>query len=303
MYVIAGATGRVGGAAARRLLEDGAEVRVLVRTQDAARVWEARGAEARVLDLGDRSALADACRGAEGLFVLLPFDLTADDLDVHADALDVHADALVASVAGAVDDAGVAHVVMLSSGGADLEAGTGPIAGLHRLERALRSATTLTALRSGHFQEKVADVLGPASTDGVYPVLASSADRPLPMGATADVGRVAAELLLAPGRTSEVVDVLGPEHTEREVAGCLGGLLGRELHVAVVPAEGWEATLAGAGFPAHVAASLAELYRADEDGLLAPRGDRTIRVTTPLEATLARVLAEAGTAAGVGARR
>ena len=81
MYVIAGATGRVGGAAARRLLEDGAEVRVLVRTQDAARVWEARGAEARVLDLGDRSALADACRGAEGLFVLLPFDLTADDLD------------------------------------------------------------------------------------------------------------------------------------------------------------------------------------------------------------------------------
>lgn len=289
MYVIAGATGRVGGAAARRLLEDGAEVRVLVRDPRAAERWGALGADARVLDLRDRATLTEACRGAAGLFVLLPFDLTAEDLDSHAAAL-------TTSIAGAVDDAGVSRVVMLSSGGADLASGTGPVAGLYRLEEALRTTTTLTALRPGHFQEKVTDLLGPVMAEGVYPVLAGTADRPLPMGATADVGRVAAEALRAPAGTGEVIDVLGPERTEREVAGLLGELLGRELHVAVVPAEAWEATLTATGLPGHAASSLAELYRADEAGMLAPRGDRTVRVTTPLEVTLARVLAEAGIA-------
>ena len=68
----------------------------------------------------------------DGLFVLLPFDFTVDDLDAYADAV-------TTSVAGAVADSGIPHVVMLSSGGADLPDGTGPIAGMHRMEQALRA--------------------------------------------------------------------------------------------------------------------------------------------------------------------
>ncbi len=56
---------------------------------------------------------------ATGLFVLLPFDLTVDDLDAYAAAV-------TAFVAGAVADSGIPHVVMLSSGGADLPDGTAP---------------------------------------------------------------------------------------------------------------------------------------------------------------------------------
>ncbi|MGC5628470.1 NAD(P)H-binding protein [Georgenia sp. Z1344] len=279
MYAVAGATGRVGGAAARRLLDEGEEVRVLVRRDADAERWRDAGADARVVDLADRAGLTDALRGAEAMFALLPFDLTADDLDAHADRL-------TASIAGAVEDAGVPRVVLLSSGGADLGAGTGPVDGLHRLEEALRGVSVLTAMRSGHFQEKVTDVLEVARTEGVYPVLAPSADEPLPLGATADVGAVAAQLIREQGGASEVVDVLGPEVTEAEVAGHLGRALGRELHVVVVPEEAWAGTLAGAGFDAHVAESLAELYLADARGLLAPRGDRTVRVTTPVEETI-----------------
>ncbi|MGO1562758.1 MAG: NAD(P)H-binding protein [Actinomycetaceae bacterium] len=286
MYVVAGAAGRVGGAAAARLLEDGAPVRVLARRSADAEQWSARGAQTRVLDLADRPALADALRGASAMFALLPFDLGADDLDTHADTL-------VASIAGAVGDAGVEQVVMLSSGGADLAGGTGPIAGLHRLEEALRRVTVLTAVRSGHFQEKVADVLAPARTDGVYPVLASSADVPLAMGATADLGVGVADLLRAPATRSEVVDVPGPTYPEREAPGHLGRALGRDLHVAVMPEPAWARSLEEAGLPAHAAVSVAELYRADERGLLAPRGERTIHVTTPVEATLARLVAGA----------
>ncbi len=285
MYAIAGATGRVGSTVAESLLAAGAEVRVLVRRRNDAERWKALGAEARVVTLDDQAGLADALAGTSGFFVLLPFDLTADDLDAYADEL-------IASIAGAVADARVPHVVMLSAGGADLADGTGPITGLHRLEQALlATGTTVTALRSGHFQEKVADVVDVARDAGVYPVFAASAEIPLPMVATADLGAVAAQALQSPPLSSETVDVVGPAYSERVVAELLGEALGRELQVETVPEEAWAAALVDVGFRPHVAESLAELYRADEHGLLAPRGDRSVRVTTPIGVTIERILA------------
>lgn len=283
MHVIAGATGRVGSAVARTLLAAGEPVRVLVRRDADAAAWQARGAEARIAPLDDPAALAGALDGADGFFVLLPFDLTAADLDAHADAL-------TASIAQAVAASRVPHVVMLSSGGADIPAGTGPIVGLHRLEHALHATgTTVTALRSGHFQEKIADVIGAART-GIYPVVAASADVPHPMAATADIGAVAAAALRTPPARSEAIDVLGPAYTEREAAGILGAALGRDLEVVTIPEDGWVDALAESGLPPHVAAALAELARADERGLLAPRGDRTVTVTTGIDRTIAGLL-------------
>ncbi|WP_226344134.1 NAD(P)H-binding protein [Agilicoccus flavus] len=285
MYVVAGATGRVGSVVATRLLEAGADVGVLVRRPQDAASWEARGARAHRVDLEDRAALSGVLAGCAGFFVLLPFDLTVDDLDAHADTL-------IASIAGAVGDQRVPHVVMLSSGGADLTDGTGPITWLHRLERALlRTGTTLTALRPGHFQEKVGDVVDAARGAGVYPVFAASADVPLPLVATRDIGVAAAAALLSPPAASEAVDVLGPAYTERAVAALLADALGRELLVEPLPEEAWVGALQEAGFAGHVARSLAELYRADEHGLLAPRGDRRVDASTPMETTLERLVA------------
>lgn len=286
MYVVAGATGRVGSVTAGDLLAAGAPVRALVRRSSDAEAWRARGAEAYELVLSDRAALGEALRGATGLFVLLPFDLTVDDLDEHADTL-------IVAIAGAVLDQRVPHVVMLSSGGADLADGTGPISGLHRLEQALlATGTTLTALRSGHFQEKVADVIGAARGAGVFPLCAGSADLPIPMIATRDIGVMAARALLSPPATSEVVDISGPSYSEREVAAKLGTALGRNLHVVMLPEEDWAGAMIDAGFRPHIAESLAELYRADEQGLLAPRGDRSLRATTRIEETITQLLTD-----------
>lgn len=284
MYVVAGATGRVGSATARHLLAEGAEVRVLVRDETRAEQWTRQGAEARVVDLGDRAALGDAITGCDGLFVLLPFDLTVDDLDAYADAV-------TASVAGAVADSGIPHVVMLSAGGADLPEGTGLITGLHRMEQALRTTgAVVTALRSGHFQEKVGDLIE-AARAGVYPVFAASADVGVPMVATRDLGATAAAALLSPDAASASIDVRGPVYSEREVAAVLGAALGRELEVVVLPEDAWAPALVDAGFRPHAAEGIAELYRADGRGLLAPRGDRAIDVTTPIEDTIAGLIA------------
>ena len=290
MFVIAGATGRVGSATAHTLIDAGAEVRVLVRREADAAPWRQAGAETATVDLTDRAGLTAALTGAAGFFALLPFDLGAADVDAHAELL---SDA----IAGAVAEAGVPHVVMLSSGGADLAAGTGPITGLHRLERALgETGTTLTALRSGHFQEKVSDVIDLARETGTYPVFAPTAEVPVPMVATRDLGAVAARALLAPPPSSEAVDIIGPSRTESDVAEVLGRALGRALTVEIVPEPAWAPALTAAGFAPHVADSLAELYRADAAGLLAPRGDRSITVTTTVEETIAGLVGHASDA-------
>ncbi len=285
MFAIAGATGRVGSATAERLIAAGADVRVLVRRPDAAEPWERRGALARIVGLEDRAGLAEALAGARGFFVLLPFDPAVEDAESHTRAL-------IASIAGAVADAGVPHVVMLSSVGADLPEGTGPIVGLHHLENALRATgATVTALRPGHFQEKVGDVLGAVRGQGIYPVFAASADRPHPMVATRDIGEVAAACLQSPPSTSEAVDIVGPSYAEADVAAALGDALGTTLSVVTIPEEGWSPALQEAGLPAHVADTLAEMYRAEESGLLEPRGDRVVRADTPITETISAVLA------------
>ncbi|WP_040165314.1 NmrA family NAD(P)-binding protein [Microbacterium gorillae] len=286
MFVIAGATGRVGSAVARRLLQEGAEVRVLVRRPEDAAPWQERGAEVRQANLSDHDQLRAAVRGSAGFFVLLPFDLRSSDLDAHARSV-------TAAVAGAVSDEAIPAVAMLSSGGADRASGTGPIRGLHEVETALRATgTRLTALRPGHFQEKVTDVITYARASGRYPIFSRFPDRPRPMVATADIGDAAAQALLTPASRSEAVDVHGPEVSELDLAADLGTALGCELMPEVIPEPAWAEVLTATGLSAHAAESVAELYRADDAGLLAPRGDRVIQAQTPALHTIRRLVAD-----------
>lgn len=280
MYTIAGATGHVGSAAAERLLQGGAPVRVIVRDPAKGAPWAARGAEVAVADLGDRAAMAGALEGSDGCFVLLPFDLAVDDFWAHARAQ-------VEAIAGAVEDSGVPHVVALSSVGADLPDGTGPIVTLHHLEEALRgTGAVITAVRSGHFQESVSEVLEPARTAGIFPVFASSADVARSRVATRDIGEVVAATLLERPASSEVIDLEGPQYTDREVAQLLGDSLGKQLEVLTIPREAWVPTMVDAGIPEHPAEVLVGLYDADDRGLLQTKGDRTVHCPTRLETTL-----------------
>ena len=150
----------------------------------------------------------------------------------------------------------------------------------------------MTALRPGHFQEKFGDVLGAVLHEGIFPVFASSADTPLPMVATRDIAEIAVQELLADTQTSEAVDIVGPEYTERQVARSLSVVLGKPLEVVPIPEPGWMKALVEAGFAPHIAESLADLYRADEQKRLGPRGDRSIRVATDIDTTVRHVLAQ-----------
>src|SRR5262245_33801445 len=102
MFVIAGATGKTGRAAAEALLAEGKAVRVVARDGMKAARLHAQGAEVAVADLGDEAGLARALEGAVGAYLLLPDGPPDADRRRTADAM-----------AAAVRRAGVDHVVFL----------------------------------------------------------------------------------------------------------------------------------------------------------------------------------------------
>ena len=90
---------------------------------------ERKGAALRIGDATDGTFLTNAFRDADGVYTLLPPDPQSPDLRKKWNQ---EGEAIVT----AIRDSGVRHVVFLSSIGADLPEGTGPIAGLHAQEEA-----------------------------------------------------------------------------------------------------------------------------------------------------------------------
>jgi uncharacterized protein YbjT (DUF2867 family) len=241
MFAITGITGQVGGVVARTLLARGQHVRAVVRDPRRAEAWAARGAEIAVADIGDPAALARALAGAEGAFLLVPplFDPSPGFPEAQA---------IAASLRSALEQARPGRTVYLSTIGA--QAVQTNLLTQHTLaESALRSLPlSITFLRPGWFIENCAWDVAPARESGVIPSFLQPLDKPVPMVATDDIGRLAAELLLEPQTGSRVVELEGPQRiTPNQIASTFTDLLGRPVRMEVVPHDSWESIFRSQG--------------------------------------------------------
>jgi NAD(P)H dehydrogenase (quinone) len=83
--------------------------------------------------------------------------------------------------------------------------------------------------------------VAPARKRGVIPSFLQPLEKPVPMVATADIGRVAAELLQETWEGHRHVELEGPQRiTPNEVAGTFTDLLGIPVSMEAVPRETWE---------------------------------------------------------------
>lgn len=264
MYVITGVTGHTGKVAAETLLAKGEKVRVVVRSADKGAPWAARGADVAVGDLNDAAAMTAAFAGARGAYVLLPPDMAVVDYEGSRRAM-------IGAIAQAARAAKLPHVVLLSSVGAHLPSGTGPIAALHVAERELAAVTALTAVRAAYFIENFGAVL-PAARDGVLPSFLP-ADLAFDAVATVDIGRTAAQALLdGPGGT-RVIELAGPARiTTNEAAATLARLLGRDVQVQVAPTSAVVPAFTSMGVGATMARLYQEMYEAMIGGRLGWEG-------------------------------
>jgi uncharacterized protein YbjT (DUF2867 family) len=262
MYVIAGVSGRTGGAAARGLLAAGVKVRAIVRDTDKGADWARRGVEIAVGTLRDPEFLARAFTGATGAYALLPGDPSFDD---PAAAVREYADAL----ADAAAKSGLSHLALLSSLAAG-RGGGGALDALGAAEESLREAVPrLTLLRPAFFLENWLPSRA-AAASGLLPAYFSP-DRPLAMVSAHDVGVLAAEALLDPPEGEEVLSLAGPrDYTARDVAAEMAKLLGRRVEVLPVAKAARAAMLSRGGFAPSEAEALVALYDDVEEGRLDP---------------------------------
>lgn len=290
LFAIAGVSGHTGRAAAEALLSSGARVRVIVRDAAKGEAWAARGAEVAIADLGDARALAEALRGVDGAYLLLPPRV--------APGFREYQKATGRSVLAAVEEARPAHVVLLSSVGAQLAEGNGPIAGLHSVEAGLRALNAahpevnVTLLRAGYFMENLQGNLGQLD-QGLLPVF-FPADLGIDMIATHDIGRAGASLLVegppAAG-TARVVELGGPPTSADDVARELSSLLGRTITAQSAPTHIMGQALQGFGLPADVAGAYQEMTEAMVAGIIRfEGGHRRLFGSTTLRTFLQGVL-------------
>jgi uncharacterized protein YbjT (DUF2867 family) len=294
MIAVMGSTGKTGGAVARRLLAAGRRARAIGRSAARLQPLVDLGATPAVGDVTEPGFLASVFEGVEAVYAMIPLDYSQPDPRRQYNRV-------CESIAAALTRARVGRVVFLSSLGAELEAGTGPVAGLHDAEVRLASlGIDVLNLRPGYFYENLYAAIGQVKQRGVNGG-AIDPDAPVTMIATGDIGNAAAEeLLRAEFRGVGVRELLGPrDYTMTEATRILGQAIGKpDLAYVRVPDDAFVDALTQLGFSRGVANALLELSHALSTGRLRSLEGRSPRTTmpTPLE-TFAREWAAAYRAA------
>lgn len=274
MFVILGANGNTGSVVASTLLARGKKVRVVAR--DAAKVegLRSKGAEVVTGDVLDASSMTRAFEGAEGAYLLTPPDNASNDLVGRGRKI-------IDAYLQAIDAAGVRHAALLSSVGAQLPSGTGPIVITHYAETTLVKAkqAKLTFVRAAYFMENILNYAHAMKNDGVLPVFGGGESYPFPMVATRDIGEVAAEALLNPPASTEVVELMGPkEYSFADAASEASQILGREVKPMVLPLDAMVPTMMQFGISQNVAGLYREMTEAFGTGKVGFEGKgRTVR--------------------------
>ena len=223
VFVVAGASGRVGYRVAERLLSAGHEVRVVGRNARTLAPLREQGAQVRVGSFQDHGFFKGVLRGAKAAFVLTPLDIALSDLNAEQRKN-------VESIAAAIRESDVRHVVLLSSWGAEVPERIGGVIACHWFEQLLDEIEDLNAvyLRPVWFMENFLWNIGLIKTAGING-LAITPDVPFPAIATPDIAAVAAEYLEALAFEGRHVRYLnGPrDYTMSEVTRILGASIGR----------------------------------------------------------------------------
>jgi uncharacterized protein YbjT (DUF2867 family) len=278
MYAITGATGNIGSKVAASLLARGEKVRLVSR--DAARLqhFVEQGAEPAVGNLTDVRFLTDTFTGVKAVFAMIPPNFGAQDFRSYQNIVG-------ASIATAIVNAGVTHVVNLSSQGADLSQGTGPIVGLRDQERRLNGLREVNVLhlRATYFMENLLVTIPLIHERGI----AGSAlrgDRKFAMIATTDIAdRVVGHLTARDFNGKTFRDLLGERDlTMQEAFTVIGRRIGiSDLTYVQFSYEDAARAMVGMGLRPSFAALLIEMSKALNAGLFAVNRPRTAENSTP----------------------
>lgn len=283
MYVITGITGKVGGAAARHLLADGASIRAVVRSIEKAEPWSAKGCSVAVADMNDAASLSEAFAGAKGVFILIPplFDPSEDFSEIRA---------ILAALRQALEAARPAKVVCLSTVGAQASE-PNLLNQLGLMEQSLGTlGLPIAFLRAAWFMENFAFDVASARDEGILNSFLQPLDHAIEMVATDDIGREVARFLGETWDGTRIVELAGPAAiSANDVADTFATVLGRPVSARVLPRDTWEGMFRAAGMKNPT--PRIQMLDGFNQGWIAFEGNgvEQSRGSTPLETVLRRL--------------
>lgn len=259
-YIITGSLGHISKQLVKGLVKAGKEVSVITSTNDRVQDIDKLGAKALVGQVNDKNFLNAAFKGAEVVYTMIPplwqtTNWRQSQLEV------AHA------YAGALKENKVPYVVNLSSVGAHVGEGMGPVNALHDFEELLNGLPHLNVkhLRPAYFYYNFLSQIDLIKNVGIMG--GNFGKEKILLVDPQDIASAALEELMSLNFSGNSVRyVISDDRTGQEIADVLGKAIGKQLSWVVFSDEEQLAGLLQAGVPETHARAFTEMGHSNADG-------------------------------------
>jgi uncharacterized protein YbjT (DUF2867 family) len=261
--ILTGSLGNISKPLAINLINAGHNVTVISSNADKAAEIEALGGVPAIGSVSDVNFLTKTFTGADALYAMIPNDLSSDNFRKHISGVGIkYAEAMKAS--------GIKKVVLLSSIGAHIDGGTGPISGIHDVEQAFNKldGVDIRILRPAFFYYNFLHNIDLIKYAGIIGANYAG-NNTLVMVHPFDIAEVAAYELQQPFTGKTIRYITSDERTLDEVAAVLGKAIGKpDLQWVEFTDEQSLQGMLDAGLPQEFSRSYTEMGAAVRDGIL-----------------------------------
>jgi uncharacterized protein YbjT (DUF2867 family) len=245
--LVIGGTGTIGNSVCELLQTEQADFTALVRNEEKAKKFHAKGIKTVIGDLSDMDSLKKAMEGMDKLFLL---SVTSPEIPV-----------LHGNAARVAKESGLNHIVKISVRGASADANFN-IGRFHgKAEREIRElGIPYTFLQSHSFlQNLFFDKQSIKEQNAIY---ASMGDGKIPMIDTRDIAAVAVRCLLEKGHEGKSYVITGPKAISyHDIVSELSKGLGREIKYIAQTSEESYKTMMSSGMPEWLVDDMTKLNR------------------------------------------
>jgi len=265
-YVITGGAGNISGPLTEKLLAEGHRVTVVGRNAENLKSLTDKGATAAVGSVEDLEFLKKTFLNVDAVYTMVPpkYDISSNWKEYIGQIGKNYRDAIKGS--------SIKYVVNLSSIGAHLVDGCGPVSGLHKVEEALNELNDVNIkhLRPSYFYANLLANVGLAKNMNIIGSNFGGDNFKFVLTDTSDIADTATEELLQHNFTGHSVRYIASDETSTdEIAKRIGVAINKpELPWVVFSNEQAFEGMKQAGLPEEIAKNYTEMGNAIHSGIM-----------------------------------
>lgn len=262
-YVITGSIGHISKPVIEGLVSSGNEVRVITSTKDRVKEIEKLGATPLVGSVQDASFVQASFKNADVIYTMIPPIWQTSNWRASQNEV-------AKNYVNAIKSNSVKYVVNLSSIGAHVGNGVGPVDGLYDFEQLLNAIPALNVkhLRPSFFYYNLLAQIGLIKQSGIMGANWGDGEKVF-LVHTNDIAAVALEELLNLEFSGNSVRyIFGDERSGKEIASVLGKVINKDINWVVFTDEEQKQGLLQAGLPETHAQAYTDMGKALREGVM-----------------------------------